>query len=227
MLSCVIVAQPGWAPRCKKTWLRIGGALFASAGAAVNRLCPALDRFADGPAGDVPAGAGAGGVGCRRLGAYRLRRDPDWFHLCAGLSQLVCSLTNLTELRTGAGHPARGAGLSIVHLYLWPDSEAPQLKPASRHSIAGWRTRPPPRRRRFRWLPCLSPSPTARSAYPPGSRRTAGHVCPPLAPGEKLADARHPRPGREEIARLSEGYRLNAAAGRPDLARCAEHAALR
>jgi multidrug resistance protein MdtO len=130
-------------------------------------------------------------------------------------------LTNLTELRDRVLGILLGVLVSsIVHLYLWPDSEAPQLKS---RLAALYR----------RLADCLAAPHDAvplapvcrlhrqRSAYPSGSRRTAGHVCPPLAPGEKLADARHPRPA-EEIARLSEGYRLNAAPGDPTLARCAE-----
>ena len=46
------------------------------------------------------------------FGAYRLRRDPDWFHLCAGLPQLVWSADKPHRAAgPGAGHSARGAGL--------------------------------------------------------------------------------------------------------------------
>lgn len=198
------------------------GAARLPAGAAVNRLCPALDRFADGPAGDVPAGAGAGGVDCRRLGAYRLRRDPDWFHLCAGLSQLVCSADEPHRAPgSGAGHPARGAGL--LH--------------CSFVSLAGQRSAAAEN------PPCGTLSPAGGLPRRPEGGGSAGSLLVAFTDSEALIHRvraeplgtyAHPWPQAkdwpmratlaqaEEIARLSEGYRLNAAPGDPTLARCAE-----
>lgn len=165
MLSCVIVAQPGLGATMQKTWLRIGGALLASLLALL--LIVFVQPWTDSLTGLLAMSllaAGAGGVDCRRTGAYRLRRDPDWFHLCAGLSQLVCSADEPHRAAgSGAGHPARGAGLlhcSFVSL-AGQRSAAAENPPCGTLSC-GWRTASPPRRRRFRWLPCLSPSPTAK-----------------------------------------------------------------
>ncbi len=132
-------------------------------------------------------------------------------------------LTNLTELRDRVLGILLGVLVSsIVHLYLWPDSEAPQLKTrlaALYRRLADCLAAPkeavplaPPACRLHR----------QRSADPPGSRRTAGHVCSPPAPGRKTGRCAPPSPEAEEIARLSEGYRLNAAPGDPTTARCAE-----
>jgi multidrug resistance protein MdtO len=74
----------------------------------------------------------------------------------------LAPLTNLTELRDRVLGILLGVLVSsIVHLYLWPDSEAPQLKSRLADSIAGWRTASPPRTM-VPLAPCLSPSPTAK-----------------------------------------------------------------
>lgn len=66
---------------------------------------------------------------CRRLGAYRLRRDQIGFTFALAFLSWFAPLTNLTELRDRVLGILLGVLVSsIVHLYLWPDSEAPQLK---------------------------------------------------------------------------------------------------
>ena len=85
------------------------------------------------------------------------------FHLCAGLLSWFAPLTNLTELRDRVLGILLGVLVSsIVHLYLWPDSEAPKLKTRLAAILSPAGGSPAARRRRFRWLPRLSPSPTAK-----------------------------------------------------------------
>ncbi len=126
-------------------------------------------------------------------------------------------LTNLTELRDRVLGILLGVLVSsIVHLYLWPDSEAPQLKTrlaALYRRLADCLAAPkeavplaPPACRLHR----------QRSADPPGSRRTAGHVCSPLAPRAKdwpmratLARGRGDRPPQRRLP-------TQRRAGRPD-----------
>jgi multidrug resistance protein MdtO len=198
----------------QKTWLRIGGALLATLLALllIVFVQPWTDSLSGLLAMTLPVLALAAWIaaGSERIAYAGIQIG---FHLCAGLPQLVWPADNLTELRDRVLGILLGVLVSsIVHLYLWPDSEAPQLKSRLADSIAGWRTASPPRTMRCRW-PAVCRLHRQRSAYPSGSRRTAGHVCPP-GPRRKLADARHLAQA-EEIARLSEGYRLNAAPGDP------------
>ncbi len=118
-------------------------------------------------------------------------------------------LTNLTELRDRVLGILLGVLVSsIVHLYLWPDSA---LKPALRHFIAGWRTASPPRRRRFRWLLLVAFTDSEALIHRVRAEPLGTYAHPGPAKAGRCAP---PRPA-EEIARLSEGYRLNAAPGDP------------
>jgi hypothetical protein len=87
--------------------------------AAIDRLCAALDRLAERPAGDDPAGLRAGGVDCGRLGAHRLRRDPDRLYLCTGVPELVWPAQQpYRTARQGYRYPARRAGfLLFISIY--------------------------------------------------------------------------------------------------------------
>ena len=110
---------------------------------------------------------------------------------------------------------------SIVHLYLWPDSEAPQLK-----------TRLAALYRRL--ADCLAAPKEAVPLAPLLVAFTDSEALIHRVRAEPLGTYAHPWPQAkgwpmratlaqaEEIARLSEGYRLNAAPGDPTLARCAE-----
>jgi multidrug resistance protein MdtO len=160
-------------------------------------------------------------VDCRRLGAYRLRRDPDWFTFALAFLSWFGPLTNLTELRDRVLGILLGVLVSsIVHLYLWPDSEAPQLKS---RLAALYR----------RLADCLAAPHDAVPLVPLFVAFTDSETLIHRVRAEPLGTYAHPRPRRkladarhlaqaEEIARLSEGYRLNAAPGDPTLARCAE-----
>ncbi len=132
-------------------------------------------------------------------------------------------LTNLTELRDRVLGILLGVLVSsIVHLYLWPDSEAPQLKTrlaALYRRLADCLAAPKEAVPLAPLLVAFTDSealihrvraePLGTYAHPPAPRRKTGRCAPPS-------------PGAEEIARLSEGYRLNAAPGDPTPARCAE-----
>ncbi|MFT3295306.1 multidrug transporter subunit MdtO [Klebsiella pneumoniae] len=131
-------------------------------------------------------------------------------------------LTNLTELRDRVLGILLGVLVSsIVHLYLWPDSEAPQLK-----------TRLAALYRRL--ADCLAAPKEAVPLAPLLVAFTDSEALIHRVRAEPLGTYAHPWPQAkdwpmratlaqaEEIARLSEGYRLNAAPGDPTLARCAE-----
>lgn len=131
-------------------------------------------------------------------------------------------LTNLTELRDRVLGILLGVLVSsIVHLYLWPDSEAPQLK-----------TRLAALYRRL--ADCLAAPKEAVPLAPLLVAFTDSEALIHRVRAEPLGTYAHPWPQAkgwpmratlaqaEEIARLSEGYRLNAAPGDPTLTRCAE-----
>ncbi|WP_129678523.1 FUSC family protein [Klebsiella variicola] len=131
-------------------------------------------------------------------------------------------LTNLTELRDRVLGILLGVLVSsIVHLYLWPDSEAPQLKS---RLAALYR----------RLADCLAAPKEAVPLAPLFVAFTDSEALLHRVRAEPLGTWAHPWPQAkgwpmratlaqaEEIARLSEGYRLNAAPGDPTLARCAE-----
>ena len=131
-------------------------------------------------------------------------------------------LTNLTELRDRVLGILLGVLVSsIVHLYLWPDSEAPQLKSCL---AALYR----------RLADCLAAPKEAVPLAPLFVAFTDSEALLHRVRAEPLGTWAHPWPQAkgwpmratlaqaEEIARLSEGYRLNAAPGDPTLARCAE-----
>ncbi|VTM37348.1 tripartite multidrug resistance system membrane fusion protein [Klebsiella quasipneumoniae] len=223
MLSCVIVAQPGLGATMQKTWLRIGGALFATLLALllIVFVQPWTDSLSGLLAMSLPVLALAAWIaaGSERIAYAGIQIG---FTFALAFLSWFGPLTNLTELRDrGAGYPARGAGLlhcPFISL-AGQRSAAAEIAPRRTLSPAGGLPRRPAR--------CGAAGPSVcrlhrqRSAYPSGSRRTAGHVCPPLAPGEKLADARHPRPGRGDRP-PQRRIPAQRRAGDPTLARCAE-----
>ncbi|WP_159415308.1 FUSC family protein [Klebsiella pneumoniae] len=197
MLSCVIVAQPGLGATMQKTWLRIGGALLASLLALAAWIAAGSERIA------------YAGI---QIGFTFALAFLSWF----------APLTNLTELRDRVLGILLGVLVSsIVHLYLWPDSEAPQLK-----------TRLAALYRRL--ADCLAAPKEAVPLAPLLVAFTDSEALIHRVRAEPLGTYAHPWPQAkdwpmratlaqaEEIARLSEGYRLNAAPGDPTLARCAE-----
>jgi multidrug resistance protein MdtO len=130
MLSCVIVAQPGLGATLQKTWLRIGGALLATLLALlmIVFIQPHTESLVGLLAMTLPVMALSAWIaaGSERI-AYAGIQIGFTFSL-AFLSWFG-PLTNLTELRDRVIGILLGVLVSsIVHLYLWPDSEAPQLK---------------------------------------------------------------------------------------------------
>ena len=210
MLSCVIVAQPGLGATMQKTWLRIGGALLASLLALllIVFVQPWTDSLTGLLAMSLPVLALAAWIAAGSFALAFL----SWF----------APLTNLTELRDRVLGILLGVLVSsIVHLYLWPDSEAPQLK-----------TRLAALYRRL--ADCLAAPKEAVPLAPLLVAFTDSEALIHRVRAEPLGTYAHPWPQAkgwpmratlaqaEEIARLSEGYRLNAAPGDPTLTRCAE-----
>ncbi|SPX54998.1 tripartite multidrug resistance system membrane fusion protein [Klebsiella pneumoniae] len=130
MLSCVIVAQPGLGATMQKTWLRIGGALLASLLALllIAFVQPWTDSLTDLLAMSLPVLALAAWIaaGSERIAYAGIQIG---FTFALAFLSWFAPLTNLTELRDRVLGILLGVLVSsIVHLYLWPDSEAPQLK---------------------------------------------------------------------------------------------------
>jgi multidrug resistance protein MdtO len=222
MLSCVIVAQPGLGATMQKTWLRIGGALLATLLALllIVFVQPWTDSLSGLLAMSLPVLALAAWIaaGSERIAYAGIQIG---FTFALAFLSWFGPLTNLTELRDRVLGILLGVLVSsIVHFYLWPDSEAPQLKS---RLAALYR----------RLADCLAAPKDAVPLAPLFVAFTDSEAlihrvrAEPLGtyahpgPRRKLADARHLAQA-EEIARLSEGYRLNAAPGDPTLARCAE-----
>ena len=131
MLSCVIVAQPGLGATMQKTWLRIGGALLASLLALllIVFVQPWTDSLTGLLAMSLPVLALAAWIaaGSERIAYAGIQIG---FTFALAFLSWFAPLTNLTELRDRVLGILLGVLVSsIVHLYLWPDSEAPQLKP--------------------------------------------------------------------------------------------------
>lgn len=130
MLSCVIVAQPGLGATLQKTWLRIGGALLATLIALllIVFVQPWTDSLSGLLAMTLPVFALAAWIaaGSERIAYAGIQIG---FTFALAFLSWFGPLSNLTELRDRVIGILLGVLVSsIVHLYLWPDSEAPQLK---------------------------------------------------------------------------------------------------
>ncbi|MGQ3789444.1 FUSC family protein, partial [Klebsiella quasipneumoniae] len=223
MLSCVIVAQPGLGATMQKTWLRIGGALLATLLALllIVFVQPWTDSLSGLLAMSLPVLALAAWIaaGSERIAYAGIQIG---FTFALAFLSWFGPLTNLTELRDRVLGILLGVLVSsIVHLYLWPDSEAPQLK----SRLAGLYRR---------LADCLAAPHDAVPLAPLFVAFTDSEALIHRVRAEPLGTYAHPWPQAkdwpmratlaraEEIARLSEGYRLNAAPGDPTLTRCAE-----
>lgn len=222
MLSCVIVAQPGLGATLQKTWLRIGGALLATLLALlmIVFIQPHSESLVGLLAMTLPVMALSAWIaaGSERI-AYAGIQIGFTFSL-AFLSWFG-PLTNLTELRDRVIGILLGVLVSsIVHLYLWPDSEAPQLK----SRLADLYRRIANDLRASRDEVKLVPLFHALNRAETLMHRVAA---------EPLNAYAHPHPEAKtwpvkatwtqalEIVRFSEGYRLYAAPGDTFLRRCA------
>ncbi|MGK0601806.1 FUSC family protein [Yokenella regensburgei] len=222
MLSCVIVAQPGLGATMQKTLLRIGGALLATLIALV--LIVFVQPHTESLTGllmmvlPVMALGAWIAAGSERI-AYAGIQIGFTFSL-AFLSWFG-PLYNLTELRDRVIGILLGVLVSsVVHLYLWPDSEAPQLK-ASLASlyrrVAGY----------------LSVRKEEAEVVPLFQALTNSESLMHRVAAEPLNTYAHPHPEAktwpvqqawrqaQEVVRLSEGYRMYAAPEDTFLRQCA------
>lgn len=226
MLSCVIVAQPGLGATMQKIALRIGGALLATLLALLLILFiqPWTESLVGllGMALPVMALAAWLAGGSERIAYAGIQLG---FTFALAFLSWFGPLTNLTELRDRVIGILLGVLVSsLIHLYLWPDSEAPQLKA----SLARLYRRIADLLRakdRESTTPALFASLTEsdallnRVAAEPLNTWAHPHAEAKAWPrGETFASA-------QELVRLSEGYRLYAAADDPFLPRCAEYVA--
>jgi multidrug resistance protein MdtO len=107
---------------------------------------------------------------------------------------------------------------SIVHLYLWPDSEARSSKRVWRSFIASWR-RPSPRDDEVQLVPLFAALTESETLINRVAAEPLGTYAHPW-PEAKNWPVRATFHQAEEILRLSEGYRLYAAPG-DTFTRCA------
>ncbi|EHS92886.1 TPA: multidrug transporter subunit MdtO [Klebsiella oxytoca] len=222
MLSCVIVAQPGLGATMQKTWLRIGGALLATLIALllIVFVQPWTDSLSGLLAMTLPVFALAAWIaaGSERIAYAGIQIG---FTFALAFLSWFGPLSNLTELRDRVIGILLGVLVSsIVHLYLWPDSEAPQLKARLAQL--------------YRQLAqTLSSSDDEVQLVPLFAALTESETLINRVAAEPLGTYAHPWPEAknwpvratfhqaEEILRLSEGYRLYAAPGDTFLPRCA------
>jgi multidrug resistance protein MdtO len=125
-----IVAQPGLGATLQKTWLRIGGALLATLIALILIVFvqPWTDSLSGLLAMTLPVFALAAWIaaGSERIAYAGIQIG---FTFALAFLSWFGPLSNLTELRDRVIGILLGVLVSsLVHLYLWPDSEAPQLK---------------------------------------------------------------------------------------------------
>lgn len=214
MLSCVIVAQPGLGATLQKTWLRIGGALLATLIALL--LIIFVQPWTDSLSGlltmALPVFALAAWIaaGSERIAYAGIQIG---FTFALAFLSWFGPLSNLTELRDRVIGILLGVLVSsLVHLYLWPDSEAPQLKARLAQL--------------YRQLAqALSARDDEVQRVPLFATLLEGETLIDRVAAEPLGTDAHPWPEAknwparasfrqaEEILRLSEGYRLYAGPG--------------
>ena len=222
MLSCVIVAQPGLGATMQKTWLRIGGALLATLIALllIVFVQPWTDSLSGLLAMTLPVFALAAWIaaGSERI-AYAGSQIGFTFAL-AFLSWFG-PLSNLTELRDRVIGILLGVLVSsIVHLYLWPDSEAPQLKARLAQLYRQLAQTLAARDDEVQQVPLFAALTESETLINRVAAEPLGTYAHPW-PEAKSWPARATFRQAEEILRLSEGYRLYAAPEDTFLARCA------
>lgn len=222
MLSCVIVAQPGLGATMQKTWLRIGGALIATLLALLLLVFiqPYTDSIIGLLAMSLPVMALSAWIaaGSDRIAYAGIQIG---FTFSLAFLNWFGPLTNLTELRDRVIGILLGVLVSsIVHLYLWPESEAPKLKSSLARLYNQAAKYLAARGEEVKILPLFHALATTESlinrvaaepintyAYPyPEVRRWPVKSCFNQV---------------QEVVRLSEGYRLYAPQGDDFLQRCA------
>jgi len=222
MLSCVIVAQPGLGATMQKTWLRIGGALLATLIALllIVFVQPWTDSLSGLLAMTLPVFALAAWIaaGSERIAYAGIQIG---FTFALAFLSWFGPLSNLTELRD------RVIGIllvvlvsSIVHLYLWPDSEAPQLKARLAQLYRQLAQTLAARDNEVQQVPLFAALTESETLINRVAAEPLGTYAHPW-PEAKSWPARATFRQAEEILRLSEGYRLYAAPEDTFLARCA------
>ncbi|EPP1686088.1 FUSC family protein [Klebsiella michiganensis] len=222
MLSCVIVAQPGLGATMQKTWLRIGGALLATLIALllIVFVQPWTDSLSGLLAMTLPVFALAAWIaaGSERIAYAGIQIG---FTFALAFLSWFGPLSNLTELRDRVIGILLGVLVSsIVHLYLWPDSEAPQLKARLAQLYRQLAQTLAARDDEVQQVPLFAALTESETLINRVAAEPLGTYAHPW-PEAKSWPARTTFRQAEEILRLSEGYRLYAAPEDTFLARCA------
>ncbi|EMB9093282.1 FUSC family protein [Klebsiella michiganensis] len=222
MLSCVIVAQPGLGATMQKTWLRIGGALLATLIALllIVFVQPWTDSLSGLLAMTLPVFALAAWIaaGSERIAYAGIQIG---FTFALAFLSWFGPLSNLTELRDRVIGILLGVLVSsIVHLYLWPDSEAPQLKARLAQLYRQLAQTLAARDDEVQQVPLFAALTESETLINRVAAEPLGTYAHPW-PEAKSWPARATFHQAEEILRLSEGYRLYAAPEDTFLARCA------
>lgn len=222
MLSCVIVAQPGLGATMQKTWLRIGGALLATLIALllIVFVQPWTDSLSGLLAMTLPVLALAAWIaaGSERIAYAGIQIG---FTFALAFLSWFGPLSNLTELRDRVIGILLGVLVSsIVHLYLWPDSEAPQLKARLAQLYRQLAQTLAARDDEVQLVPLFAALTESETLINRVAAEPLGTYAHPW-PEAKSWPARATFHQAEEILRLSEDYRLYAAPGDTFLARCA------
>ncbi len=222
MLSCVIVAQPGLGATMQKTWLRIGGALLATLIALllIVFVQPWTDSLSGLLAMTLPVFALAAWIaaGSERIAYAGIQIG---FTFALAFLSWFGPLSNLTELRDRVIGILLGVLVSsIVHLYLWPDSEAPQLKARLAQLYRQLAKTLAARDNEVQQVPLFAALTESETLINRVAAEPLGTYAHPW-PEAKSWPARATFRQAEEILRLSEGYRLYAAPEDTFLARCA------
>ena len=222
MLSCVIVAQPGLGATMQKTWLRIGGALLATLIALllIVFVQPWTDSLSGLLAMTLPVLALAAWIaaGSERIAYAGIQIG---FTFALAFLSWFGPLSNLTELRDRVIGILLGVLVSsIVHLYLWPDSEAPQLKARLAQLYRQLAQTLAARDDEVQQVPLFAALTESETLINRVSAEPLGTYAHPW-PEAKSWPARATFRQAEEILRLSESYRLYAAPEDTFLARCA------
>jgi multidrug resistance protein MdtO len=212
MLSCVIVAQPGLGATMQKTWLRIGGALLATLIALllIVFVQPWTDSLSGLLAMTLPVFALAAWIaaGSERIAYAGIQIG---FTFALAFLSWFGPLSNLTELRDRVIGILLGVLVSsIVHLYLWPDSEAPQLKARLAQLYRQLAQTLAARDDEVQQVPLFAALTESETLINRVAAEPLGTYAHPW-PEAKSWPARATFRQAEEILRLSEGYRLYAA----------------
>jgi len=222
MLSCVIVAQPGLGATLQKTWLRIGGALLATLLALFLMVFvqPHMDSLVGLLLMCLPVMALAAwlAAGSERIAYAGIQIG---FTFALAFLNWFGPLSNLTELRDRVIGILLGVLVSgIVHLYLWPDSEAERLKSAIARLYRQAAQFVSAKGEDIEIMPLFQALPATESLMNRVAAEPLGTYAHPH-PEAKSWPVQRAFTQLQEVVRLSEGYRLYAAPEDTCLHQCA------